>query len=361
MAEDKQNDNHQEMVSRSMEVIIKVGLVLGLILLCFFILHPFILITLWGVIISVSVYPLYLRLGKLLGERHKLAAFLVTLLLLLIIISPMVILGASLMDAIVWFKTTIEARQSIIPPPPLTVQNWPLVGHTVFNFWQEAYANLTGFAVQHSEQLIASLKWLLVSISGAGLNVILFLVSIIISGVLLVFSDKAGPVSYTIAERLMGDMGKITVDNAVLTIRNVIRGILGVAFIQAVLAGLGFLAAGVPGAGLWAFIAFFLCIIQIGPVPVMIPVLIYVFLKSSMLTFILLAVWCVPILLIDNVLKPILLGRKAPAPLVVVFLGAIGGFIYFGIVGLFVGSVILSLGYKLFLVWLNGKSETKSV
>ncbi len=358
MTEDRKQADQQEMVSNSLEVTIKLGLVAGLVLLCFFILKPFILIILWGIIISVSIYPLYLRLGKLLGNRHRLAAILVTLLLLLIIISPMVILGRSLVDAVIWIKTTIETRQSVIPPPPVSVQAWPMIGQPLFKVWQEANSNLTGFAGQHSEQLIDGLKWLMTSVSGAGLNIALFLISIIISGILLIFSAKAGPLSYDLAARLMGKLGRPTVDNATITVRNVIRGILGVAFIQAVLAGLGFLVAGVPGAGLWAFIAFFLCIIQLGPLLVMIPVLIYVFFTAGMLTAILLAAWCVPILLIDNVLKPILLGRKAPAPMAVIFLGAIGGFLYFGIIGLFVGSVILSLGYKLFLVWLYDEPET---
>jgi len=356
MTQNQNHDDLQETVSRSLEVTIKLGLVLGLILLCFFILKPFILITLWGVIIAVSVHPSYSGLGKVLGGRHNLAAILVTLVLLLIIITPIAILGKSLVEAVIWIKSMIEAKQSIIPPPSASVQTWPLIGPPLFQIWQDANTNLTGLAAKHSDQLLEGLKWLLRSLTGAGLSVVFFLVSIIISGVLLIYSDKAGPVSYKLAERLMGNTGRQTVDNAIITVRNVIRGILGVAFIQAVMAGLGFMVAGVPGAGLWAFIAFFLCIIQLGPVPVMIPVLIYVFFKAGTLTFILLAVWCIPILLIDNVLKPIMLGRKAPAPLVVVFLGSIGGFICFGIIGLFVGSVILSLGYKLFLLWLDGES-----
>jgi predicted PurR-regulated permease PerM len=152
----------------------------------------------------------------------------------------------------------------------------------------------------------------------------------------------------------MGDHGIETVANAEITIRNVARGILGVAFIQAFLAGLGFLVAGIPGAGLWALFGFVLAIVQIGVGPVVIAVLIYAFLKLSTLTAILLTVWCIPLLLIDNVLKPLLLGRGAPVPMLIIFLGAIGGFISFGTIGLFVGAVVLSLGYNLFLLWLKG-------
>ncbi len=200
---------------------------------------------------------------------------------------------------------------------------------------------------------------MLASLTGAGLSLVLFFVSIVISGVLLIYSDDIRPVTHTFAVRIMGNLGTKAVGDSVITVRNVIRGILGIAFIQAVLAGLGFMVAGVPGAGLWAFIAFFLCIIQIGPLPVILPVLIFVFVKDSTLTFALLTAWCIPILLIDNVLKPIMLGRKSPSPMLVVFMGAIGGFIYFGIIGLFVGSVVLSLGYNLFLIWLRANNENE--
>ena len=156
-----------------------------------------------------------------------------------------------------------------------------------------------------------------------------------------------------------GDCGACTVhglqmiNDAEVTIRNVSRGILGVSFIQAVMLGVGFLLAGIPGAGLWAMLAFFLAIIQIGVGPIVAIGLIYAFLKLSMFIAIPLAVWCGVIFMIDNVLKPIMLGKGAPVPMVVIFLGAIGGFISFGIIGLFVGAVVLSLGYNLFIIWLD--------
>lgn len=361
MQDIKQSEEHHKIISTSLEVTVKIGLALGLILLCFLILRPFFLITLWGVIIAVSVHPLFLSLRKLLGGRKILSAVIITGILLLVIITPIVILGTSLVDAVLWAKDSIEAKQSILPPPPAEVQTWPLIGPTLYSLWQDAYQNLVGFASQHSNQILEGLKLLLRSITTGGVDVILFLGSIIISGGLLIFAEKAAPVTYDISERLLGRLGRPIVDESTITVRNVIRGILGVAFIQSVMAGLGFMVAGVPGAGLWAFIAFFLCMIQLGPILVMIPVLIYVFIKMSMITFILLTAWCIPILLIDNVLKPILLGRKAPAPMLVVFLGSIGGFLYFGVIGLFVGSVILSLGYKLFLIWLYNSAPGKEV
>jgi predicted PurR-regulated permease PerM len=136
------------------------------------------------------------------------------------------------------------------------------------------------------------------------------------------------------------------------TIRSVTTGILGVAFIQSVLAGIGFLVVGLPGAGLWAVVFLIAAVLQVGML-VLIPAVVYVFAVSSTTKAVIFLVWCVIVALIDNVLKPILLGRGVAVPIVIVFLGAIGGFVSLGIIGLFVGAIVLSLGYKLFLAWIN--------
>ena len=142
-----------------------------------------------------------------------------------------------------------------------------------------------------------------------------------------------------------------------MTIRNVSRGIIGVAFIQATLAGIGFLIAGVPLAGLWALISLFLAIIQIGVTPVLIVVIIYIFSTASTLTAVLLTIWLILVGLSDNILKPLLLGKGAPVPMLVIFLGAIGGFIFSGFMGLFLGAIVLSIGYKLLQAWLDEKQS----
>ena len=136
-----------------------------------------------------------------------------------------------------------------------------------------------------------------------------------------------------------------------------VKGILGVAIIQGFLAGAGFMVAGVPGAGVWAFLCVFLAIIQIGIAPVAIPVIIYMFYRADTLTAGLLMVWLILVMLSDNFLKPILLGRGAPVPMLVIFLGSIGGFISMGFIGLFIGAVVLSLGFKLFQAWLETDSN----
>jgi predicted PurR-regulated permease PerM len=355
MENHEHNSANDSYIRKSLEVVVKVGLALGLIIWCFMILKPFLMITLWGIILTVAIYPLFSWLHRILGDRKKLAAILVTIFLVALILLPVILLGGSLFDALGKVKDALVNGRSIIPPPSEAVKTWPLIGNSLFDLWSKASNNLAGFTMDHKDKLMAVLSWFLSALSNAGLGFLMFLASIIISGIFLVYAEKGAEAARLIAVRLMGERGAVTVKKAEVTVRNVARGILGVAFIQAFLAGMGFLVAGVPGAGLWALISFVLAIVQIGIGPVVIGVLIYAFIKLSTLTAILLTAWCVPLLIIDNILKPLLLGKGAPVPMLVIFLGAIGGFISFGTIGLFVGAVILSLGYDLFLLWLKNE------
>ncbi len=188
-------------------------------------------------------------------------------------------------------------------------------------------------------------------------GLLIFALSIIIAGVLMANATGGGKLARDLFVSLAGERGNDFADVSTKTIRNVVKGILGVAIIQGLLAGMGFMVAGVPGAGVWAFLCLFLAIIQIGIAPVAIPVIIYMFYNASTLTAGLLMVWLILVMLSDNFLKPILLGRGAPVPMLVIFLGSIGGFISMGFIGLFIGAVILSLGFKLFREWLKTNSD----
>jgi len=196
-------------------------------------------------------------------------------------------------------------------------------------------------------------KWLLSAAAGAGLGILQFVLAIIIAGVILHHGESGKRVSYAIARRLAEEHGAGFIDLARATIRSVSRGILGVALLQSILAGLGFLVAGVPAAGLWAFLCLLLSVIQIGIFPVTVPVIIYVFATGDTTTAVIFLIWNLMVGTLDNVLKPLLLGRGVNVPMAVIFVGAIGGFLASGIIGLFIGAVILVLGYELLLDWLE--------
>jgi len=207
--------------------------------------------------------------------------------------------------------------------------------------------------VKYSDQIKEYGAIILIAFASVSKGIVSFIISIIIAGVLLVYSDSSADVSQKIFRKLVGSNSDHFAEISVVTIRNVVKGILGVAFIQATMASLGFFIAGVPFAGLWTILCLILAIVQIGVGPIVIPVIIYMFSVSDTTTAVILAIWLGITLLIDNILKPILLGRNAPAPMLVIFLGSIGGFLYNGFIGLFLGAIILTIGYKLFMTWLE--------
>jgi predicted PurR-regulated permease PerM len=228
-----------------------------------------------------------------------------------------------------------------------------LIGEGLSEFWTLASTNLEAALSQVGPQLKALGGWLLAAAAGAGFSILQFLIAIVIAGVFLYRAEQGKRVSQAVAYRVAGPRGGELAELSELVVRSVARGILGVALIQALLAGLGFLVAGVPGAGLWALLCLILSTVQIGLFPVSVPMVFYVFSTSDTLTAILFLAWMLVVSVIDNILKPILLGRGVEVPMMVIFVGAIGGFLAAGIIGLFVGPVLLVLGYRLFLAWLE--------
>jgi predicted PurR-regulated permease PerM len=229
------------------------------------------------------------------------------------------------------------------------------VGPDLHRYWQLAADNLEE-AVREAGPALAVLKeageWLLEAAAGTGLALLQFVVAIIIAGVLLAYAEGGARATRALAERLAPERGQGFAKMAEQTVRSVATGILGVALLQGILAGLGFLVAGVPAAGLLTVVCIVLGVIQIGVALVMIPVVIYLFFTADTSTAVAFLVYAILISPLDNILKPLLLGRGVRVPMVVVFIGAIGGFIHAGIIGLFVGAVIFTLGYGLFMAWL---------
>jgi predicted PurR-regulated permease PerM len=232
-----------------------------------------------------------------------------------------------------------------------------IIGEPLAKFWLLASENIHSALQQLTPVLKIIGSWLLSAATGAGIAILHFVVAIIIAGILLANSSGGNRTARAITHRLADEKGADFADLAEATVRSVANGILGVALIQSLLAGLGFMVAGVPAAGLWALLCLILSIAQIGIAPIVIPVIIYLFYTADTFTAVAFLIWCVPITLIDNILKPILLGRGVKTPMAVIFIGAIGGLLSSGVIGLFIGAVILSLGYELFLLWLDDSSS----
>ncbi len=343
----------KSLTEKTLNVVIKIGLILGIIAWCFLIIRPFIMLTLWGMVIAITMFPVYHWLMKKLGNRTKLASVLVTILVLLIILIPFSLMAKTFYEGITSLRNVIEGEKFYIPAPSESVKTWPVIGNSIFQFWNSASQNIESVITQYKPQIKEFLIWFLGAVKNTSVEFIKIIVSIIISGIFLAYSEKAGKFIRELFLRLAGDRGNELIDSAEKTIRNVSLGIVGVALIQSTLLGIGFIVAGVPGAGLWALISLFLGIIQIGVFPVTIIVVIYIFVTAPTFTAVALTIWCIVISPLDNILKPLVLGRGTKSPILVIFLGAIGGFLLNGLIGLFFGAVILSLGYSLFLTWMK--------
>jgi predicted PurR-regulated permease PerM len=342
----------REFMSRATETTIRIALVALLVTCCFQIVKPFILPVVWGVIIATTVFPAYRWVGRKMGGRDRLAAVALVVLGILVIIVPSVLSAGSLVENVHWLSEGLSDGSLEIPPPLSSVAEWPFIGAKLHKFWSLAHHNLMAALTQLGPHLKPVAGGFLAALAGVGLGIAQFVISILIAGVFLASSSSGANAARTLATRLVGERGPEFVDLSAATIRGVAQGIIGVALIQTVLVGIGLFVAGVPHASLWTALCLVVAVIQLPPLLVLIPVIIYMFSTGTMTAAVLFTIWSVLASGSDTFLKPILLARGLDLPMVVIFMGAIGGFMMSGFIGLFVGAVILALSYKLFMAWL---------
>lgn len=347
----------QTQISQAIEITIRLGIVILIAVWCLQILSPFISVILWGAIIAVAIYSPFLTLAEKLGGRKKQAVMIVTLLGVVLVVLPAILLTGSMVDGAATLGNAISSGSLKIPPPSEAVQSWPLIGGKVYAFWHQASADLSVLIENNRSQLTAFAKSLLGMAAGAGIGILQFIISILIAAAFLANAEAAGAAVKKLARRLNGEQGERLITLSVFTIRSVAGGLLGIAVFQALLAGIGMAVIDVPAAGLLALGALMLCIAQIPPILLLGPVAFYVFSVESSAVATVFLIWCLVVNFADLVLKPMLLGRGVDVPMLVILLGAIGGMIMSGIVGLFVGAVVLALGYKLFDAWVQGDAS----
>ncbi len=346
------SEQDRAQLNLALEASIHIGLAILLSTACLLILLPFIPLIAWGVIIAVAAYPGFQKVQRTLGGREVVAAVLFATLFLALLIVPVVLLADTLVEGVQTFASHLKEGTLIVPPPPAGVENWPIIGARLNSLWSQASRDISELVRSLAPHIKAAVPGMLSVSSGFGLTVLQFALSIIVAGVLLANAQSAYKLTCSLCNRLFGTAGPEFQQLIGATTRSVTSGILGVALIQSILAGLGFLVAGLPGAGLWAVAFLIAAVLQAG-VLILIPAVIYVFTIASVTKAVIFLVWCVFVALVDNFLKPLLLGRGVAVPTAVVFLGAIGGFVALGLIGLFVGAIVLSVGYKLFLAWLD--------
>ena len=346
-------ENSNNSTVQAIEIAIRLGLIFLILAWCLQILTPFISIIAWAAIIAVAIYTPFLKLVEKLGGRKKLAVTLVAVIGIAVILVPIISMSSSMVDGATRLGTQISGGNVHIPPPPDYVQEWPVVGKKTYAFWLEASQNLRSVLERYPHQLATFGKQMLHLAAGVGAGMLQFVISFIIATVFLMNAESAGKSMRRLANRLTEQQGDEFLDMSISTIRSVAVGVIGIAFTQAMLGGLGMMFAGVPAAGLLAIVILVLAIAQLPPLLVLGPVAFYVFSAESTTVATIFLIWSILVSFSDAILKPIFLGRGVDVPMLVILLGAIGGMITSGIVGLFIGAIILALGYKLLGAWLQ--------
>jgi predicted PurR-regulated permease PerM len=339
------------------DLAVRVALIAGVVYVSLLLLRPVVPLMLWAIILAVAVFPLFAYLHRRLQLPSGLAAALVSLFLLALLLVPVVLLAASAVDTLEAYAKMLVKGEHIVPPPAQSISTWPVIGPRLYDFWKTAAEDTRALVSAHVNQLASAGRFIGGLAAGMAMEVLQFAFAIIVSGVLLAYSGRLVALADGLASRVNVSRGKRFIEIAGATIRNVSQGVIGVALLQAALLGVGMLVAGVPFAGAITFAALVLAIVQVGPGIVMLPVLVWAWFTFPILGAAAFTIYTVPLLLVDNVLRPLVMARGLQTPMVIILAGVICGTLAGGLIGLFVGPVVLSVFYDLVLDWMREQPE----
>ncbi|WP_456629363.1 AI-2E family transporter [Bradyrhizobium sp. URHC0002] len=335
------------------QLAIRLGLLAFLIYWTLVLIRPFIPILAWSIVLAVALYPVFNLLSRLLGGRPRLAAAILTVINLGIVIGPATWLGLSAVEGVKDLAANLVAGNLVVPSPSDGVKDWPLIGPRFFELWNQASHNIRT-ALREVAPHLKPLAGIMLGLAGnAGVGTLKFLLSVALAGFLFPYGSQLVAAGRGFLYRIVPEQSEHFLELAGATIRAVSQGVIGVAIIQSLLAGLGFKLAGIPGAGLLAFAVMILAIVQIGAAIVLVPVIIWIWIDKDFTTALLLTVFLCIVGVLDNILKPLVMGRGLTTPTIVIFVGVIGGTLAHGIVGLFIGPIILSVAWELTVAWIR--------
>jgi len=342
------------------DTLIRVGLTVALVGLCYQVFSPFLKLIVWSIILAITLYPIHQRLARTIGGRQGLASVILAILGVAIIVIPTWLLMNSFADSVRTFVGAVQQNTLQIPPPRESVRNWPVVGKNVYDTWSQAQSDLPGLVHTMQPKIGDLARDALSMVASLGGTMLLFLVSFFVANIVMAYGQSASRGGRAFFGRVAGPArGEALAKLALATIKAVALGVIGVAAIQAILIGLALLFAGIPIAGVLAIVALVLGIAQVPALIVTLPVIIYIWVSGDYSST--MAIVHTIILLLtgmaDNVLKPLLLGRGVEVPMPVILLGALGGMASGGILGMFVGATVLALGYELLRAWIANNPE----
>lgn len=338
-----------------LDVLIRAGLIAVLAIWCYRVFHPFLNLMVWSVILAVTLYPLQVMLRRRLGTKEGRNATLIVLVSIAILLVPIYLLIASVSTSVEEALALTRGGSLHISPPDPSIAAWPLIGKPLHAFWLQAATDLTALTQKLAPQIREASLTVLTILAGFGIGLVMFIVALILAGVIMAYGENGSRSAVQISSRIFGpDRGAHVAQLCTATIRAVAQGVVGIAFIQMLLIGVGFALKGIPGAGLLAMAVLLLGIMQLPATLITVPVIAYVFVtEGANLPVIIFSVYVFVAGLADNVLKPLLLGRGVDVPMPVVLIGALGGMVTGGTIGLFIGPVILAVGYELFWQWVR--------
>jgi predicted PurR-regulated permease PerM len=337
-------------------------IIVTLIALTIWILRPFLGAIVWALMIVVATWPVMRHLQAWLwGKRTLAVAAMIAASLLVLVLPLSLVIGTIVANAndIAQWATTL--RSFSMPAPPAWLGTLPLVGTQAVEAWQKlATSRPADVASAVTPYVATAILWMAGTMRGVGLLLVQFLLTLALAAVMYAKGERAADGLLRFGRRLAGEPGDRVVRLAAQAIRGVALGVVVTALVQSGLAGIGLLAAGVPFAALLAAVAFVLCIAQLGPMLVLAPAVGWLFWQGSVGTATALLIWTVVVVGLDNFLRPFLMTKGANLPMLLMFAGVLGGMLAFGLIGIFIGPVVLAVAYTLLGAWIGSSRDALS-
>ncbi len=337
------------------DVAIRVGLLALFVYVTFILVRPLLGILIWSVILTVALYPIFIWLRARLGGHGAVAAVVLTFLSLVIVFGPTAILSSSIVVSLENFAADIKAGTFNIPGPPADLINLPYIGKDLHSAWTLVTSNSADFFKQYGHTLLVPGEWLLKAVAEIAGSILIFAVSVIVSGSLFLYGPRLTKRIHSVSMSIAGPRGYGFVNLAGATIRNVARGVIGIAILQALVIGVALIVADVPHAGLLTFVVLILAITQIGTGLAVIPLIIWFWVTKDTTTAVLFTLSMVPVGVLEHAIKPIAMSKGLDTPMLVILIGVFGGTIAYGLHGLFLGPIFLAVFYELLTFWIEAE------
>ena len=350
----------KRVAARLLDVFVRAGLVLALVLLCYHFFSPFLTMMLWALILAITIYPLHQMLAGRIGGKQGLASTLIVLVAIAVIVTPTIMLASQFGDSVHELVKGVRDNTLEVPAPSEKVAAWPVVGKKVHAIWSQAHDDLPALVKSMQPKIGELATKALGIVAGLGGSLLMFVLAFIVAGIMMAFGESGAQAMQAIFERIFGmARGEEFTKLSTATVRAVASGVIGIACIQALLIGVSLMIASVPFAGLLAVIVLVLGVAQLPALLVTLPVIGWIWASGDYATV---PAAAYSVLLVvggmaDNVLKPIMLGRGVDAPMPVILIGALGGMATSGILGMFIGATALALGYQIFMRWVDDNPE----